>query len=1055
MPESPAPSNTPDPRDQFPETVTRTPAVEPPGTLRLDGDATPPPRDTLHISDTTADSLPETLDLPGGRYHLVQELARGGMGAVYRGYDQALRRETAVKVLLARHLDQPDHVRRFHEEAWIAGQLQHPGVVPVYDVGRLGEGQPYFIMKLVDGRTLAELLDRRTNRGQNRPRFLKIFEQVCQTMAYAHSRGVIHRDLKPSNIMVGEFGEVQVMDWGLARVLDAGPESPAGPRSDRRLHRDPRKTLSWNGDAVGTPPYMAPEQARAETDLDERCDVFGLGAILCEILTGRPPFDGATATVSFHQAAKADLADAYQRLAACADDPELVALARDCLSADRAARPRDAGAVADRMTAYLAGVESRMRQAEQDRAAAQLRAAEERKRRRLTVALAAAVFGIVLAVGGGGLAVVVQQHRRDRERFAAAQAQRERGLAAEVRVRAAMGHAVTLRERASGAGDDALLMLIRALAAAHQAEGQLTDDVTDADLRGQVTALVADLTAQTHAAREAVRDRAMLARLERVRLEQTEVKDGKFDTDRADPAYERAFADYGIDVVALDPQTAGRQIRQRAIAVELAAALVDWAMSFRGEFVRLNPRPPRLLEAAQAADPDPWRTAFRDALRAGQPGALRALVDRPDAAGQPAATLLALATALLDFHDVDAALKVYRLAVTRYPADFWLNHELGMTIYRHRNPKDDEALRYVAAAVTLRPQSPGARLNLGLLLMQRGSWRLAAAEYQAAAGLKPDYAEAHHGHGAALARLGQYDAAASALARALELRPDFAEAHVELGLVHSHRNDWAAAARSWQRAVELNPRHNVAYFCLGNALRELHRVSEAVAAFDRAIQLNPGYAEAHCNLGHALCDLGRFSEGRDELQRGHELGSRQPGWPYPSVLWVKKAAEQAALDERLTAVQAGGPTDAAELLRLAQFADADRHQPATALGLYQRVFDLKPELRTGPPNPHRIRAVRTALRVGAGDSLDAGRRARWRLTALDWVQADLRFAQRLAAHSPPADLLDQLDRRLADPEWRPVRDLDRLVLLPAAEREAWAAFWADVESLRRRLGARD
>src|SRR4051794_40734459 len=187
MPEFPAPPDTPDPRDQYPETVERAPAAEPLGTLRLNGQpAAAPPRDTQQTHDAEPLSLPETLDLPGGRYHLVRELARGGMGAVYRGYDRELRRETAVKVLLAKHLDQPDHVRRFHEEAWIAGQLQPPGVVPVYDVGRLGEGQPYFIMKLVDGRTLAQLLDRRASREQNRPRFLKIFEQVCQTIAYAH-----------------------------------------------------------------------------------------------------------------------------------------------------------------------------------------------------------------------------------------------------------------------------------------------------------------------------------------------------------------------------------------------------------------------------------------------------------------------------------------------------------------------------------------------------------------------------------------------------------------------------------------------------------------------------------------------------------------------------------------------------------------------------------------------------------------------------------------------------------------------------------------------------
>ncbi len=155
------------------------------------------------------------------RYQLLGELARGGMGAVLRGRDVDLGRDLAVKVLLERHRDDPELVRRFVEEAQIGGQLQHPGIVPVYELGCFADRRPFFAMKLVEGHTLAELLDARRGPGHDRPRFLAIFEAICQTMAYAHARGVIHRDLKPSNVMVGSFGEVQVMDWGLAKVLGA------------------------------------------------------------------------------------------------------------------------------------------------------------------------------------------------------------------------------------------------------------------------------------------------------------------------------------------------------------------------------------------------------------------------------------------------------------------------------------------------------------------------------------------------------------------------------------------------------------------------------------------------------------------------------------------------------------------------------------------------------------------------------------------------------------------------------------------------------------------
>src|SRR6516162_7914304 len=150
------------------------------------------------------------------------------MGAILKGRDTDLGRDLAVKVLLEAHRDRPEMVHRFVEEAQIGGQLQHPGIVPVYELGAFADRRPYFAMKLVKGQTLARLLAERKKPSDDLPRFLGIFEQVAQTVAYAHARGVIHRDLKPSNIMVGSFGEVQVMDWGLAKVMPRGGAADDG-----------------------------------------------------------------------------------------------------------------------------------------------------------------------------------------------------------------------------------------------------------------------------------------------------------------------------------------------------------------------------------------------------------------------------------------------------------------------------------------------------------------------------------------------------------------------------------------------------------------------------------------------------------------------------------------------------------------------------------------------------------------------------------------------------------------------------------------------------------
>jgi serine/threonine protein kinase len=167
-----------------------------------------------------SDAMPSS-EQTGDRYQLSGEIARGGMGVVLRGRDVDLGRDLAVKVLLEKHADRPEVAQRFIEEAQIGGQLQHPGVVPVYDIGRFGD-RPFFTMKLVTGQTLAHLLAERADHTGERPRFLAVALQVAQTIAYAHAKGVIHRDLKPANIMVGAFGEVQVMDWGLAKVLQEG-----------------------------------------------------------------------------------------------------------------------------------------------------------------------------------------------------------------------------------------------------------------------------------------------------------------------------------------------------------------------------------------------------------------------------------------------------------------------------------------------------------------------------------------------------------------------------------------------------------------------------------------------------------------------------------------------------------------------------------------------------------------------------------------------------------------------------------------------------------------
>ncbi|MGL4552711.1 MAG: serine/threonine-protein kinase, partial [Gemmataceae bacterium] len=236
-------------------------------------------------------------------------------------------------MLRPEHHGRDDLRRRFLNEARIAARLQHPSIVPVHDLGDFPDGRPFFTMRLIHGNTLAALLTGRPGPDANVPHLIKVFEKVCQAMAYAHAGRVIHRDLKPGNIMVAPYGVVKVMDWGVAKEL-LGDDAPDPPEPPPAII-DQQSDLTELGRVLGTPAYMAPEQARGEP-VDERADVFGLGAILCEILTGLPPYGTADGRTAHRRAARGDLRHALRQLAACPAEPAVVDLARACLAADAA-----------------------------------------------------------------------------------------------------------------------------------------------------------------------------------------------------------------------------------------------------------------------------------------------------------------------------------------------------------------------------------------------------------------------------------------------------------------------------------------------------------------------------------------------------------------------------------------------------------------------------------------------------------------------------------------------------------------------------------------------
>jgi tetratricopeptide (TPR) repeat protein len=875
--------------------VTRPGSVRP-VLLRPPADAPPTP-----VNLPGSAEMPQPHDLPE-RYHLVGEVARGGMGAVFKGRDVDLGRDIAVKVMLEHHRGRADMLQRFVEEAQIGGQLQHPGVVPVYELNQTTDRRLYFTMKLVKGKTLTALLDERE--PDDLPRFLSVFEQVCQTVAYAHARGVIHRDLKPGNIMVGNYGEVQVMDWGLAKVL-AQRDEP-GQRRERpeevTVIRTARSECSEStgearpkpgsqtlaGSVLGTPAYMAPEQARGEVDqLDERCDVFSLGAILCQLLTGRPPYTGSDVSTIFARSRRADLDEARHRLDACGADAALVSLAHGCLQPRKEDRPRDAGRVAQAVTGYLESVQARLKQAELDWAAAEARAGEEQKRRRveqvkarverqrlrLAIALAAAL--VALAAGAALAGWWYQQ-----EQLAQAQKQRDLDAATAQRERveaARQAEEATRKEFLHGEVSAALDQGDRELEELRQGlqtllptpDRPLTVSVLLSNMKqweGRVQKARAfwqraralarsspDLVPPEQLARlerfgkevaRAETDHDIARRLDAVRLGAASLVDGKTMTvSLAAPRCEGIFQkDLNLDLRRGQLDALAEQVRKSALRYVLVAALDFWADVTTDAELAL-----RLLEVARQADPDPWRDQVRAARNWNDLPQLKRLAADVQAQQQTPQILVLLAQRLREQEDKAAAADLLRTALIHHPADFWLNINLSFLI-----TDVGEKSGCYRAALAVRPDSAAAYANLGVMLQGKGDLKLAMACYHKALQLDARFAVGHNNLGTALRELLDLDGAIACYRKALELDSEFTAAHINLGNVLFIKKDMKGAIACYRKALEYNPRSAAAHYSLGRALFATKDMKGAIDHLQQAVDSDPRHAMAQYNLGAAL-----------------------------------------------------------------------------------------------------------------------------------------------------------------------------------------------------------
>ncbi len=815
------------------------------------------------------------------RYLIDREIAQGGLSRILLARDLDLGRPIAIKTLKEDLSDRQDLAQRLIEEAQVTGQLQHPGLVPIYEVGALGPGRPYIAMKLVEGETLEAMIAKRAQDDQGLPRFLNIFEKVAQTIAFAHTHGVIHRDLKPANIMVGRFGEVQVMDFGLAKVVRPG-SPPDGPRQSSRTNSPvhalsdlPVTTLRsgrsiWDSSAglvLGTPAYMAPEQGAGRGDsTSPATDVFSLGAILYELLTHSKLRAPADVLAWRESGSLAPSTGALERLNNLPTDAALVVLVRQCLAVEPTERPPTAEAVASAIRSHLEAAAGRAREAEVMAAEARAKASEERRVRRLAIGLAVSIIGAILLAGAGQFWNLREKRARERRTGSA--------------VATALAEAQRSLQVAEGTGRDRVTHLEAALAAAKRAEAVARSGEIDEPTRRAAMGLRQDLEGRRDQAlsqsRELARDAAMRRRLDAARADST-TKDALHEAASA------AFLEYGVDPKDSAKATTIDRIRTSTISDALLITLDEWTMARRRDHGPDDPLSLKLSEILIEADADALRHSIRNAGLNRDHASLERIAASIRTPEVPPYTLILLASQLWNSELREAARSLLVWAWPRFPSDYDIHLRVGL--FQLALEDYPAAVGAFTTAVALRGESVMAWSNLGNSLCLSGRFAEASACHQQALAVEKNLAVLHSNYGATLKRSGNHHASRAAYAEALRLEPRLAEAQHGLAMIDSEEGELDSAEARLRAALDLQPTRADWHYDLATIAQRRRDFSGAIASLEVAVELAPRHLAALTHLGALLMEQKDYAKATSILQRAArvEPGSALPYWNLAEV----------------------------------------------------------------------------------------------------------------------------------------------------------------------------
>ncbi|MCA8917985.1 MAG: tetratricopeptide repeat protein [Planctomycetes bacterium] len=847
-------------------------------------------RDSTKQSASASSSRGFTDRLKGGgtvKYEPERELGRGGMGVVLSVRDNDLRREVAMKVVRSDRAKRGSAagdvaLRRFIEEAQITGQLEHPNIVPVHELGADAQGRIYFTMKLVRGKPLSVIIrelrrgDATTEAEYSLDRLLQIFMKVCDALSFAHAHNVVHRDLKPENIMIGRFGEVMVMDWGLARLLDQPEHGFDNAVNSIETDSHMRKVedsaagassvpsaLSMEGTVAGTPAYMAPEQALGEISrIDQQTDVFALGAILYEILVLRPPYTAKGGTNVIEQAARGELTDPFERVAGDEQlrerlvrlpggkiPPELAAVAMHALAKRKEDRYATVRSMKDDVENYIAG---RPVSVHSDFITVRM---AKWVRRHPTLSMSSGAAALVLLLATASIMFIVAQARQEaikqQEQLVATSQQAEQEAEKRAKAESDLKQAAIAREAALEKRAEAVALYREGTEQAQRAR-----QMSDSDVRKEARKAAESALKQATVADETYVDPVFaLAQLLHFfgdrqaldyysRTNQLMTADGGRGDARAlvyagnfarDVLGELTLAEqYFRQAAELDPNDPHAIIGQGMLAIS------------RGEFERAV----ELAIQARERDETLWESWYLQGY------ALGSELTPDDRTLNP-------------IYDPERAEELFTEGVARSNRQSEIYAERGLVrinLERFGDAEDD-----LRRAIELAPGNTTSRINLSIVLryLKRSEEALQITE-QAVKDVPGSY-HAWSNYGMALFHVGRDDEAAAAIAKSLTLQPGRPIAHQNLARIYTKMGKYEEARTQAKKALEAEPKYFMAWVSIAHIDETEERYEQALADIEQAITLQPEDAIVLATKARILLRVERFTEARSIAGKALEL----------------------------------------------------------------------------------------------------------------------------------------------------------------------------------------